>query len=109
VEDKGRCHKDGVEKFGANGDGGFERNGLVSAAISVGVKSYQGRIMEGLLVLAVWVVIAWFCTEIAVNRGHSRSRWSFLALFFGPFALAAILLLPRVSNASSAASQVRHS
>jgi hypothetical protein len=74
-----------------------------------GVKSQQGGIMEGILVLAAWVVIAWFCTEIAVNRGHSRSRWSFLALFFGPLALAAVLLLPRVSNTSSAASQLRHS
>ena len=65
--------------------------------------------MEGILVLAAWVVMAWFCTGIAVNRGRSRSRWSFLALLFGPFALATVLLLPRVSNASSAASHMRHS
>lgn len=64
--------------------------------------------MEGILVLAAWLVIAWFCIEIAINRGHSRSRWSLLALFFGPFALVAVLLLPRVSKGSQA-SQLHHS
>ena len=69
--------------------------------IAVGVKLYEGGIMEGILALAAWVVIAWFCVEIAINRGRSRSRWSFLALFFGPFALVAVLLLPRMKVFSS--------
>lgn len=36
--------------------------------------------------LIVWLTIAYQCLHIAMARGHSKQRWSFLALFFGPLA-----------------------
>ena len=53
----------------------------------------------GWLVFAIWLLLTYLftrlCTGIAVRRGRSEQRWTFLALFFGPLALLAAILLPR--------------
>jgi len=56
----------------------------------------------GLLVFIGWLVLVYLftrlCTSIAIRRGRSEHRWTFLALFFGPFALLAAMLLPRAER-----------
>lgn len=42
--------------------------------------------------LIAWLILALACCSIARSKGLSVNGWGFLALLFGPFALAGVLL-----------------
>jgi cytochrome bd-type quinol oxidase subunit 2 len=51
-------------------------------------------IMIGALVILAWLVIVGLTGWLASRKHRDDGLWATLALFFGPFALIAILVLP---------------
>jgi uncharacterized membrane protein len=54
----------------------------------------SGIILGVLIAIVVWLLCAWYCWQQAKERGRRPWLWGVLGILFGPFALAAILLLP---------------
>lgn len=51
----------------------------------------------GLLLIGaiVWLVCVYYCYRQAQERGRRPWLWGVLGFFFGPFALFAVVVLPR--------------
>lgn len=49
----------------------------------------------GALILLAWFVIVGLTGWLASRKGRDDGAWATLALFFGPIALIAIIVLPR--------------
>ena len=54
----------------------------------------------GILILgaAVWIICAIACYQRAPSKGRRPLVWGVLGIFTGPFALAALVLMPRASG-----------
>ena len=46
-----------------------------------------------LVMLGVWLGVAFWASSIATNKGHSGGLWFFLALVFGLFAVLIIAVM----------------
>jgi hypothetical protein len=51
--------------------------------------------IELAIVLMITVLCAYLTGKVAVARGHAVKAWYWMGALFGPFALIAVILLPR--------------
>jgi hypothetical protein len=50
--------------------------------------------------LVVWLVCAYYCYQVAPQRGRRAGAWGVLGILFGPLALMALYVLPKGDHVS---------